>query len=75
MKLDVGIREVLGSNLGHNTGYPDYGSSWSPSIPAGKFRDSILIRSRPLPSNPSQFIMHQSYYYPTLYSLGVEKRR
>jgi hypothetical protein len=36
------IREVPGSNLGPETGYPDWDFSWFFSVPPEKFRDSTL---------------------------------
>jgi hypothetical protein len=35
-----GTREVSGSSLGPETGYPDWGLSWFSSVPPGKHRDS-----------------------------------
>jgi hypothetical protein len=50
------ILEVPGSNLGTDTGYPDWGFSWCPSVSRGEFCDSTskLDRDRFLP-NPLQF--------------------
>jgi hypothetical protein len=38
----LSIREVPGSNLGRDIGYPDLGFSWFPSVPPGTCRDSTL---------------------------------
>jgi hypothetical protein len=55
------IQEVSRSNLGPETGYPDWGLSWSSSIPLGNCWDSAwkLGHDRFLP-NPVQFITHLS---------------
>jgi K+-sensing histidine kinase KdpD len=34
----TGIREVLGSNPGRDTDYPDYGCSWFSSVPPAMLR-------------------------------------
>jgi hypothetical protein len=52
------IPEVLHSNLGRVTGYPDSGFMWFSSVPTGKFSDNISIRPRPLPSK--SFPIHNS---------------
>jgi hypothetical protein len=36
------------------TGYPNWGYSWSSSVPPGKFWDSVQIRPRPLPFTSSE---------------------
>lgn len=53
------IPEMLGSNLGQNTGYPDWDNSWSSSAPPEKFRDNSSVRLWPLLSN-SSFINHRT---------------
>jgi hypothetical protein len=72
------IRDVPGSNLESETGYPDQGSfvvflSSSKRIPDSPVK---LGHDRFLP-NPFQFIVHLSPYYSTLYRLvlDAEKRR
>jgi hypothetical protein len=62
------IREVLGSNLGRDTGYSE-GFLWIYSVPLGKCQDSTWVRPRPLPSISSEFI-----YHPTIrrYSLDTD---
>jgi hypothetical protein len=44
------IREVLGSYLGRDSGYPDWNSSWVSSFPALKLRDSISLIPGATPS-------------------------
>jgi hypothetical protein len=43
------IREVLNSNLGRDTGYPNCVFSWISSVPADKYWDNISIGPRLLP--------------------------
>jgi hypothetical protein len=42
------IRELLSSNLGRDSGYPDWGISWFSSVSLGKFRYSTAIRPWPI---------------------------
>jgi hypothetical protein len=58
LTLLLRIREVLVSNLGLETGYPEWELSWFFSVPPGKWRDSALRlgRGRFL-SNSFQFII------------------
>lgn len=66
------IRTVLGSNIGRKINYPD----WSFCGP----RQSLQINAGVVPrldqgfllSDPSQFIIHQSSYNSTLYSLDTD---
>jgi hypothetical protein len=59
LELMFRIREVPGSNLGSETGYPVCDFSWFLSVPPGKFWDKTLKvgHSRFLP-HPFQFIVH-----------------
>jgi hypothetical protein len=69
LTLLLTIREVPGSNLGRETGYPDFFLVLlSPSrLILGLY---LIIFPRPLPSN-SFLICHLfSYFYSTLYSLS-----
>jgi hypothetical protein len=43
------IRDMLGSNLGRNTGYHGWRSSWFSSVSTDKCRDNTSIRTWPLP--------------------------
>jgi hypothetical protein len=67
--LRIAIRKVLGMNLGSDTGYPELRFS---SVPSGKYLGNTLMGHKRLLQNPFQFIIHQSPYHPTLYSLGIE---
>jgi hypothetical protein len=66
------IREVQGSNLGSETGYPEV--MWFYSVSPGECRDSTLKsgHDRFLP-NPFRFIVHLSPYRSTLHSLELQK--
>jgi hypothetical protein len=65
------IREVPGSNLSPDTGYPDLGFSWLFSVPPGKFWDITLKlgHDRFLPT-PFQLIIHLSSLYTVLNCLS-----
>jgi hypothetical protein len=64
------IREVLGSNIGRNVGYPDgVFFSWLFIVSSGKFHDFNWILPRPFPSK--YFPLHISSYHSTLYSLDA----
>jgi hypothetical protein len=65
LALPFRIREVPGSNLCPETGYPDWDFSWFSSVPPGECHDSILKLGRFLP-NPFQLIIHLSPYHSTL---------
>jgi hypothetical protein len=67
------IREVPGSNLGPEAGYPECVFSWFSSVPPGECWDSTLKlgHDRFLPS-PFQFI-HLSPFHSTLYNLNSWK--
>jgi hypothetical protein len=56
------IREVPGSDLSPETGYPDWDFSWFSAVPPGKCRDSTfkLGHDRFLPHS-FQFIIHFTY--------------
>jgi hypothetical protein len=62
LTLVLRIREVPGSNLGQQTGYPDWSFSWFPSVSPGKCCNMYLQlgHDRFLP-NPFQVIIHVSY--------------
>jgi hypothetical protein len=60
-KLLLHISLILGSNLGAENGYPDYGFPWFPSAPLSKFRNRTAIRPWPLPSKFSSI-----HYSPIL---------
>jgi hypothetical protein len=67
------IQEVLGSNLGPETGYPDCGFSWFSSVLTGKLWDSTLkLGHDPFLPHPFQFIIHLSPLHSTLYNLSVQ---
>jgi hypothetical protein len=55
--LDTHIQESLGSNVGRDTGYLDWGILLFPSDFPGKFRNSIFTQQR---SRPSKFAISQS---------------
>jgi hypothetical protein len=59
LTLLLRIREVLGSNLGPDIGYTDWGVSWVSSVPPAEFEDRTfkLGHDRFYP-NPYQFIIH-----------------
>jgi hypothetical protein len=59
--LQICIQEVLASNLGMDTSYPDWGFSWFSSVPTGIYLDNTSIRSQPFPSKS----------FPTHYSSVV----
>jgi hypothetical protein len=46
--LQTSIREVLGSNLGRDTGCPEWGVSCFPTFPSYKCQSSTSNRPRPL---------------------------
>jgi hypothetical protein len=62
------IREVPGSNLGPETGYP----LWFSSVPPGECHDSSWkLNCDGLLSNPFQFNVHLSPYHWTIFSLII----
>jgi hypothetical protein len=62
------IREVLGSNLGRDTGYHKYGfSSFHQLLQANALSNLVFM---PLPSMSS--LIHQSSFHPMLYGLDTE---
>jgi hypothetical protein len=68
------IREVLCSNLGLETGYPDLRFSCFFSVPPGKCLDSILkLGNDFIFPNPFRFITHLSPSHSTLCSLSYLK--
>jgi hypothetical protein len=71
LALLLRIREVPRSNLGPETGYPNWGFSWFSSVPPGECRDRSLKLShdRFLP-NPFQFIIQLPHFHLTLFSLS-----
>jgi hypothetical protein len=71
LKLLLRFREVPGSNLSSETGYPDWGFSWFCSVPLSECRVSTLQlgHDRSFPY-PFKFIIHLSQFISTLYSLG-----
>jgi hypothetical protein len=58
------IREVLGSNLGRDISYPDWGFSCFSSVPPGKCQDSIAITPRAFPSK--SFSINRSFCHPII---------
>jgi hypothetical protein len=54
-----GLREVLGSNPGRSTGYPDWGSLQFSPVPPGEFQNITSIRTRPFPLR--SFKIHRPY--------------
>jgi hypothetical protein len=70
LTLLLRILEFPGSNLGLDTGYPDWGVSWFSPVPPGNCRDNTLklVHNRFL-RNLLQFIIHLSPFHPTLYRL------
>jgi hypothetical protein len=58
MTSSTGIWDVLHSNLDRDTGYTDSSVPLFPSIPPGKFWDSIVITQDRFLSNPLQFIFN-----------------
>jgi hypothetical protein len=48
ISLQTCIREILGSNLGRDTGYPEWSVSCFPSFPSYKCQISTSNRPRPL---------------------------
>lgn len=57
--LQVGIPEVLASNLGRKAKFPDKIFVFS-SLLTIKYLLNTSARNRPLPLNPLQFIIHYS---------------
>jgi hypothetical protein len=66
LALQTCIRDVLGSDLGRDTGYSDRSISWFSAAPPDKCRD---IMPRPLPSK--FFTVHQLPYNSTLFLLAT----
>jgi hypothetical protein len=60
------IREALGSNLGRNTGYTGWGSSWISLVPPGNCRDSTRLEYNR--SYLKSFLIHQSSNHSMLCS-------
>jgi hypothetical protein len=68
------IREVLGSNVGPETGYPDWACSWFYSFSPGEWRPSILKWGHDLYiGNPFYFIIHLSPFHLRVYNLRYWK--
>jgi hypothetical protein len=66
------IREVLGSNLDWDTGYPERGLSLFPyHLQANAGALPLLGRDCFLPDT-SQFIINLSYYHLTVYNLATD---
>jgi hypothetical protein len=60
----------IGEVLCEDNADPGSGLSWFFSVPPDKFRNSISIRPRPLPSKSSQ--IHNSLYRSMLYTLSLD---
>jgi hypothetical protein len=56
------VRDALRSNLGQDTGYPDYNLSWLSSVSPAKSQDNTSIGWRPLP--PKSLPVHDSPSFP-----------
>jgi hypothetical protein len=59
------IRELFVSNLGRDTGYPAWCTSWLSSVLPGKYLDSASIMSRPLRSK--SYLVYHSWFLLTLH--------
>jgi hypothetical protein len=67
------IWDFPSSNLCQETGYPDPCFSWFLSVPPGKSRDSrptLKLGHGRFHAHPFKFIIHESYFHLTLYSLS-----
>jgi hypothetical protein len=73
--LSIRILEVLSSNPYRDTDCPEWDCSGFP-VPPEKCRDSISIRSQPLPCHSSvilQFDSMHSYYWGAVEQLTTDK--
>jgi hypothetical protein len=69
------IREVLGSNIGLETGYPDWGFSWFSSVPPGKCLANTLNLATTTSFHILSYHYSLSFSHSTLYNLNCWKCR